>query len=530
LDTGISVHLSTAAGPCSDQIQAGWTKFCGPDRGHEAFRRWRPWHHRANVNRAHRLPTVLRDAFFPDWAALRDIALVGLLLFVVISPFLQGTGASENRPAIGGGAAMPLGILTVEVSAFLVMAATFLSGVRLSTLRSMRTPLIALGAIACVGILQLLPLPTFLLARFCPVNFEIYHSYANILGLLGRPVPSAARISIAPSDTLDTVLLTLAYGALFLSSATLLQTRGRRRLFLLTVFATACGQIVWAAAREGTSDRLHGPFFNPNHFAGYLEIVLALAFGALWTEVLTNSDRVREITSPAEALEKRLPPFAVRVLLWAVVAVGIGLTGSRGGLFSAALTTVVLLFLSVLDPRLKFRRRAAMAVAIAVTVGAAFFVLTTGSTPFVRFLDIDPRDLASDTRVSLWKTAIAAWRQFPIFGSGLGTFREAFRRVQPRELTGLVEQAHSDSLQLLVTGGAVGAAFGVLLFASLFWLLLRAWRNQPHREERALTLAGFGALLSLTLHGLLDFNLSIPAIPALLSCVLGAAWAAGRTR
>jgi O-antigen ligase len=485
---------------------------------------------RANVNRTHRLPSVLRDAFFLDWAPLRDLAFVGLLLFVAISPFLQGTGASENRPAIGGGAAMPLGNLTVEVSAFVVAAVTFLSSVPLSLVRSIRVPLIALGAIACLGILQLLPLPAFLMKQLCPVNFEIYHSYAEILRLFGRPVPSAARISIAPSDTLDTVLLTLAFAALFLSSAVLLQSRGRRRLFHLTIFATACGQILWAAARQGTVDRLHGPFFNPNHFAGYLEIVLALAFGALWTEVLTNSDRVRGITNPAEALEKRLPPFVARVLLWAVIAVGIGLTGSRGGLFAAVSTTAALLFFSVLDPRLKFRRGAVTAVAIAVISGVAFFVLTTGSTTLVRFLDLDPRDLASDTRVSLWKTAIAAWRQFPIFGSGLGTFREAFRRVQPRELSFLVEQAHSDSLQLLVTGGAVGAAFGLLLFASLFWLLLRAWRNQPHREERAFALAGFGALLSLTLHGLLDFNMSIPAIPALLSCVLGGAWAAGRSR
>ena len=485
---------------------------------------------RANVNRAHRLPSVLRDAFFPDRVALRDLAFVGLLFFVAISPFLQGTGASENRPAIGGGAAMPLGKLTVEVSAFLVGAVTFWSKTPFLSARSARVPLLALGAIACLGILQLLPLPAFLLKWLCPVNLEIYHSYASILGLFGHPAPSAARISIAPGDTLDTVLLVLAYSALFVSSAALLQSRGRRRLFLVTIFATACGQIVWAAAREGTADRLHGPFFNPNHFAGYLEIVLALAFGALWTEVLTNSDRVRDITNPAEALENRLPPFASRVLLWAVVAVGIGLTGSRGGLFAAVSTTAALLFFSVLDPRLKFRRGAATAVVIAVISGVSFFVLTTGSTTFVRFLDLDPRDLASDTRVSLWKTAIAGWRQFPILGSGLGTFREAFRRVQPRELAFLVEQAHSDSLQLLVTGGAVGAALGVLLFASLYWLLLRAWRNQPHREERAFALAGFGALLSLTLHGLLDFNMSIPAIPALLSCVLGGAWAAGKAR
>jgi hypothetical protein len=39
-------------------------------------------------------------------------------------------------------------------------------------------------------------------------------------------------------------------------------------------------------------------------------------------------------------------------------------------------------------------------------------------------------------------------------------------------------------------------------------------------------LAGVGALLSLTLHGLVEFNLSVPIIPATLACALGVAWSA----
>ena len=91
----------------------------------------------------------------------------------------------------------------------------------------------------------------------------------------------------------------------------------------------------------------------------------------------------------------------------------------------------------------------------------------------------------------------------------------------------MIEHAHNDFLQILVTGGVVGAALGVALFGSLFVVFYRAWSRQIHREESALALAGLGALLSLTLHGLVEFNLSIPVIPATLSSVLGLAWAAG---
>jgi len=426
---------------------------------------------------------------------------------------------------MGGGVARPVGNMLLELFAFTALAATFLSESEARSLRPLAVPLTAMAAIALLGVLQLLPLPEEVLEWLAPLNLKIYHESAEILRLFGKSGLSRPRISIAPKETAGAVLQVLAYTALFLSAANLFTNRLRRRLFAATLLATAAFQILAAATLGELDDRLGGAFVNPNHFAGYLEIVWALALGAVWAEVLTSSDRARGSTDAAERLEKRFLPFAGRILLCAVVAGGIALTQSRGGILSAAITTLVLLTLAVFSRRFHLRRGSVVRAALALLAGAVFAVFT-----FFRFLEADPRDLAKNTRVALWKTSLDAWREFPIFGSGLGTFREAFRRVQPRELPGLVEHAHSDSLQLLVTGGAVGASIGVVLFASLFVLLFRAWRRQKHREESAMVLAGLGALLSLTLHGFVEFNLSIPVIPATLACALGAAWAAGRER
>ena len=76
------------------------------------------------------------------------------------------------------------------------------------------------------------------------------------------------------------------------------------------------------------------------------------------------------------------------------------------------------------------------------------------------------------------------------------TINPAHRLQASKEKRGLIEQAHSDSLQLLVTGGVVGAALGVLVIGALLVILVLAWRGQPHREESALVLAGFGAGLT----------------------------------
>jgi len=93
-------------------------------------------------------------------------------------------------------------------------------------------------------------------------------------------------------------------------------------------------------------------------------------------------------------------------------------------------------------------------------------------------------------------------------------------------VTGLVDQAHDEYLQLLVTGGLAGALLGAAALFLGLRAFLRALREQKHREESAFGLAGLGALVFLLLHGVAEFNFSIPAIPATLAACLGGAWAA----
>ena len=463
-----------------------------------------------------------------DSDRIEPAAFTLLLAFVATAPLLYGLDPPQ-RNAIGGGVMMPSGTLLLEIFAFTIGGATFLSR---SRSRLVKLPVPALGAaiaLVALGLGQLVPLPEGFLERVAPTNLLIYRETDEILRLLGRSGHLLARVSIAPTETVGALLLIGGYVALFLSAVALLRNRMKRRAFSAVLLVAACGQILLAVIREPVEDRVHGTFVNPDQLAGYLEIALAFAFGSLWSEVLMGSDRARTISERPERFEKRFVPLGLRVLVWALIAVGIGLTQSRGGILSAALMTLVLLGMAILHrPReARLHRQARNAVAAAVLLGILFVATTAGGRPFLRFLQLNPRHLAGNARVDLWRTSIRAWQEFPFVGSGLGTFREAFRRVQPRDFPGLVEHAHADSLQVLVTGGAVGAALGWILFASLFFSLIRLWRRQRHREESAVVLAGFGALLSLTLHGCVDFNLSIPAIAATLACAIGAAWAAG---
>lgn len=462
-----------------------------------------------------RFVPTLKEAFSPDADRLERLAFGALLVFIAIVPLPRG-------------GVLPGGRLLIELFAFLIATATFLSRARTKDRALPVSPAIAMVAIAALGGLQLLPLPDSLIAWISPVSQKIYHETAEILALFGRKPPPAPRISLAPFETAGAIRLIFAYLALFLCSYRLLNVRARRRVFAGTLLGAAILHVAIAASLQIGEPRLHGAFLNPDHFAGYLEIALAVAFGVLWAEVLLNADRASGATDRGERVESRLLPLAGRTLVWAVIAVGIGLTQSRGAIAAASLATAFLLLTAALHPR-THRRRAWRGI-LALGSGMLVVALVAGRVPLLRFIASDARDFRGGTRLELWKTSIVAWKQFPWVGSGLGSFSDAFRLVQPRELGFLVDQAHSDSLQLLVTGGLVGALLGLAVYASLLALLFRAWHSQKHREESAFVLAGIGALVSLMLHGLVEYNMSIPAIPAALACTLGMALAAGPTQ
>lgn len=384
-------------------------------------------------------------------------------------------------------------------------------------------------ALGLLGVFQLLPLSPGLVRALSPVSAEVYSGAASILGESGSAPAPAPRLSIAPSETRSVALLAASTAAAFLAAASLLASRNRRRLFAGVLLVSMAAQAAWAVATQQEAGRVSGPFFNPDHFAGYLGIGLSLAFGGL-VVALTVHPRQR---GPIHAawVERRIAAGALGVLLWGFFAAALALTHSRGGMLAAAATTLFLAGLAIgarahRDQGIRSAQRATLAAGLAL--GILFVVAALGSRPLLRFLSTDPRDLGADTRVLLWTHAVEAWKRYPVFGSGLGTFREAFRVVQPRELVGLVENAHGDFLQLLVTGGAIGALLGVVAWVSLALFLLRGTLLRIRREEGAFALAGLGALVSVALHGLVEFNLSIPATSATLALVAGAAVAALR--
>jgi O-antigen ligase len=455
-----------------------------------------------------------REALTPADSDTADrVAFPMLVAFILVAPWL---GVARSPEGLAGMAA-PVGRLVIPAFALAIAAASFWSRSSYRSLRSFALPMGSILGIGLLGCLQLIPMPHTLLQRLAPVNLEIYHETAELLGLYGRDAP-LPRVSLAPWETAGTVLRLGAYAALLATAAHLLRTRPRRRVFVGVLLAAGCLHVVVAGALLATGSAFRGAFSSERDFGLYLLILLLVGFGALWAEVLTNTDRGRDAIDRAEQYEQRLPPLAAKALAFATIAAGLVLTGSTGSTGASLLAILVVLALGA-SQRRGWRRAARPA-----SVGAAAVLVATrvDAWPLTPFADIDvPRTL------QVWEAGLEAWRTFPILGAGLGAFADAFRRVQPREIAGLVDSAPSDFLQILVTGGAVGALLAFIGFVSLLWILLAKWRAQRHREESAMVLAGAGALLALGLDGIAEFNLGSAAVPATLACVLGLALAGG---
>lgn len=452
---------------------------------------------------------------------LLGLAMIALFLAPAVLPFPYGA----NRPA---------GALRLQLISFGILALAALGARGRGGLGHVRIPCLLTGALVGLGIVQIAPLPEGLVAALSPESLRVWNEAASVLALFDRPAPSP-RISIVPWETAQQTILIAAWLALFLAVVIVGRERPRTPPVLLSSLAL-CGVI---HAIHGTmlvrlgrdtelfGDRAHGTFINPNHFASFLNLCLAAAFALLLVEVLylLTGHRPRRI-SPARVVA-RVFLTATAVL---VIGAGVLMSQSRGGIFSAAVLLVLMTTATMFHPRVRTRRRSVIVGFVVATliVGAGAIVISSPSTLY-RFLSVDPTDPDSDARTYYWQTSIPAIEKYPLVGSGLGTFRESYRRVQPvDERGGYISHAHNDPLELLVTGGAVGFLLGLAGFLSTVWILTRAWWREAHRDQSVWILGGVAGVVAVTLHSLIEFPFTIPAIPAVLAILLGASWSAGR--
>jgi O-antigen ligase len=267
-------------------------------------------------------------------------------------------------------------------------------------------------------------------------------------------------------------------------------------MFGLTQSLTSDGtRVYWF--RQLTQSTAFGPFINRHHFAGYMELTIALPLGLLFSGSLETHKR---------------PLYAFAALLMAVSLI---LTNSRGGMIS--LVAEVLFVIVVAGPgkstersrhgnRLRgvlWRAGATVVFAVVLFIGA---IAVGGPGVFNRLLGTVNAADPTTGRAHFWNVTLDVIKQHPFIGSGLGSFGVIYTRYDSRNGLYRLEQAHNDYLQILadagIIGGLLGLGFLVLLFSKGF-----ARRSTDDKFRRGVATGALAGCFAVLVHSAFDFTL-----------------------
>lgn len=444
----------------------------------------------------------------------------------------EGVWVRSLRPLREAGVLLPLGLFLVLVAVQLVpLPPTVLRWVSPTTHKLYKTTLPFYGTPEGVNFQRI---ESWLLDRGDSARTELEAPW-GASALEDLRFSSWRPLSLVPASSRRNLGLLLSYLLAFIVVA----DRARDAVFYRRLLWTvACSGVLVAmlglAQKTTWGDRLYGrirpayggtplgPFVNPNHFAGYLELAVPVLAG-LWV-ALARRERNDKARPRRPAAESPGQSFVPQLFMLSVIVVigffAIWSSRSRGGLLSLASALVLFALTAV------WRRRAAGRWRLPIAL-AVLLVLGMGVAWKVRAISVQESlapELSTEPslgkRLRVWQASADMLLKFPLTGTGLATYGYAIPLYQGGGYDRLWIYAHNDYVQLASETGLLGAALFLIGLVRLLRRVLARVVRDPLRWGGAVMGCAVG-VVSILLHSLVDFNLQIPS-NALLFVFLGA--------
>ena len=363
-----------------------------------------------------------------------------------------------------------------------------------------------------LALLQMLPLPLFLVGILSPTKAELGRAVQN----LGHG-PAWTSINVQPALGWEQLVRLCGYFLVFLTVSKLYQRlKNWGLVFCLLAVAAAESLIgVIQYVSNPALERAHGTLINPNHFAAYLEMSLPFAFmlSALHISRWRSSQGMARVKSGVIA--------GVGALLVGFMVLAIANSVSRVGLLTA-LGSLALCGILLLPRRWSVAARVSMGGSLLLAAGIGVLALAPARlvTRMAGAAD-SPNAFNDHLRLGMWKDTLSMIKDYPVFGAGLGAFRAAFLRYQTSDLDHAIIYSHNDYLQLTAEGGVLGLLLVLTIGALVFRMLIHSVTEAAHRHDRMLAIACTASLSAIALHSFFDFNLYVPPVALLAAIVSG---------
>ena len=387
---------------------------------------------------------------------------------------------------------------------------------------------------------QTLPLPLPIVRMIAPNIFQAYQPVFDLPGL--RSLDNWIPLTVNRQATLLEALRVSSYAFFYLVTVQLLT--GSRRL-LTTVKAVSglalCIALLSVLQRITAPDTLFwfrqltegktafGPWVYKNHYAGFMVMLCPL--------VLSQFLLHRPLLDHADTLREKILAFfsengAAAHFFWGfgsvVILVSVFLTQSRGGILST-ICGVSLFFLLVARQQKRPVKLPLLLLLTGLLIIVGWYSWEPVLERFSSIIDSGTGEIKDD-RLLIWADALKILADFPLAGSGFGTFADIFPgyKTLPDDL--LYEHAHNDFLELLTDGGFIAGGLGLWFIMSVLKAGYRQIRLRKDSVSVFLTIGAFSGLAGLLVYSMFDFNLHNGANGLYFAFFCGLLVSAGNTR
>jgi O-antigen ligase len=382
-------------------------------------------------------------------------------------------------------------------------------------MRNFKYEIIFISIFLALILFQMIPLSAEITKVLSPKTYELLHALAVPTPQSEIRIPHST-ISLVPFLTKIEFYKWLTLAALFLF---LLHWKhfgeGFRTtnqfivgIFLMGIFESLYGMFEFFSGHhyilhlKGISS-VTGTFINRNYFAGYLLMVIPLGMGFFFSREALHSRRFKGWRQRLSSLDGKtlLVGFGIIVMI-----LGLIFSASRMGILSLLLSfTLISLLFRAHQRGEGFSRSTLLILGLALLWGIWIGLDAVIS----RFFDVS-EDLKG--RWMIWRDTLKVIKDFPIFGTGLGTFSQILPMYKTFHIRRFVSHAENDFLQLASEVGLIGMGILFVLFIFLFIKGVSRIRSLSMTDSgRYIGIGSLVGILALMFHSLFERNLQVPA-------------------
>ncbi|MCP3872197.1 MAG: O-antigen ligase family protein, partial [Desulfobacteraceae bacterium] len=382
---------------------------------------------------------------------------------------------------------------------------------------------------------QLIPLPPFIVEWLSPNAFQIHHTTSELTN-----TSSWMTITVNQKATLSEFFRYATYTLFYILTVQLLSKKGILQATVITItvfggllafssilqFYLTEDMVLWFRHSPRNS-MVVGPYVNHNHYAGLMEMIFPIVLGLFlfYRPRIKNTSLIKGI---AEILSQEKANIHILIGTSALlIIISIFVSLSRGAMISTFLSLILFTFLLLKRKISKGNTTLIIGVIMLTVLSIGWF---GWDQIFERFAKLkNAQGIIYEYRLDFWKDTKEIIRQYPITGSGTGTFSHIYPLHRSLKSGHFLTHAHNDYLELLAEGGMIAFTLAASFLLSLFYKTYKVFTRRRDAFSIYLYMGCITAMVSLLIHSFTDFNLHIGANGLWFFFVAGIAVSAANT-